>query len=235
VIAPGATYFGALEEAEPYSLTFQTVDTQKVAGGTNTRNGMRVRYCLNDAGPTNEVLWEQIKRFETAAAPTLPTATACPDLSASDWDTSTQLVQHVTNRIGGQKERPVFTYSGVGVPQIIAVESSLRIDLKPGSRPGATVLTGGVSLRNANRQPIVEFTATVAGDKQVTLNASASRDPDGLALTYKWWQDGVLLPTAAQRYTTPQPLSPGTHHFKLEVKNPGGLTNTTEQPVTVTA
>jgi prepilin-type N-terminal cleavage/methylation domain-containing protein len=237
VIAPSAGYNGALEQAGPYSITFQTVDTAQVAGGKNAANAMRVRYCLNDSNPTNEILWIQIKRgWTTAAAPELPSATACPDLAGGDWSSSTQLVQHVTNDVGGQN-RPLFVYGPTGateVPQIISVEPDIFIDLNPGQRPGETQLTSGVYLRNENRQPTAAFTTTqLGGNHQVQLNASASRDPDGLALTYRWWQDATELSTTAQQTQTEVLKEGSSHTFKLQVTDAGGLTNTTSQVVIV--
>jgi prepilin-type N-terminal cleavage/methylation domain-containing protein len=236
VVAPTAKYFGALEQAEPYSVAFQTVDTTREASGENAANAMRVRYCLNDSKPTNEILWKQEKRWTSPSEPTPPSATACPDLGGSDWDSSTQVVQHVTNEIGGQN-RPVFVYGPTGateVAQIISMETNIFIDLNPGQRPGESQLTGGVSLRNANRQPTAAFTATQQGAfHHIFLNASESRDADGLALTYKWWDNSTELGTTAQQYETGELVAGSEHTFKLTVTDPGGLERSTEKKVIV--
>jgi prepilin-type N-terminal cleavage/methylation domain-containing protein len=219
---------GALEQAEEYAITFQTVDTTKATSGANANNAMRVRYCLDDSSPTNEILWEQVSRWEKAESPPLPASTACPDLTAGDWSTTTKLVQNVTNKIGGRPNQPLFTYSAQETPEILSVEMNLLTNVNPGHpRPGESQLTSGVSLRNANRQPDVAFTATPENE-YVKLNASASRDPDGLALTYKWKEDAKVLETTAQQYTSPEKLSSGSHTFKLEVTNPGGLSACSE-------
>jgi type II secretory pathway pseudopilin PulG len=236
VAAPSSSSAGALEQAEPYALTFQTIDSSQVAGGSNRTNAMRVRYCLNDSNPSNEILWRQVKRWKTESAPSLPSATACPDLSGSDWDSSSQLVQHVTNGIGGQN-RALFVYgppSATLVSQIISVEPTLFIDLNPGRLPGETQLTTTVSLRNENRQPTAAFTAVQLGaERHVLLNASESTDPDGLALNYKWWDGATVIPSTAQQYET-GPLTLGSKHtFKLEVTDPGGLSSTKEETVTI--
>ncbi|MCW2970997.1 MAG: hypothetical protein JWO23_2124, partial [Solirubrobacterales bacterium] len=86
VISPGA-----LEEAQPYSIAFETVDTLKTAAATNKNNVMRVRYCLDASKLKNEVLWEQVARW-AENPPELPTNTACPDKTAGDWETTTQVV-----------------------------------------------------------------------------------------------------------------------------------------------
>src|SRR5690242_13539487 len=54
VAAPGVVYFGALEEAEPYSLAFQTIDSSTAyAWGSNRTHAMMVRYCLDNSSPSN--------------------------------------------------------------------------------------------------------------------------------------------------------------------------------------
>ncbi|TMK98242.1 MAG: prepilin-type N-terminal cleavage/methylation domain-containing protein [Actinobacteria bacterium] len=230
VAAPTTKFSGALEEAASYSITFQTIDSEKTAGGSNTTNAMRVRYCLNDSTPTNEVLWQQVKRWTTAEAPTLVSSSECPDNTAGRWDSSYKLASAITNRIGGQN-RVAFTYSAGSTPQIVAVESKLYIDLKPGSQPGESELTTATSLRNANRPPIVSFTATKING-HVLLNGSESRDPEGLALTYKWTEGSTVLPSTSQQYETGA-LTTGSHTFTLEVTDPGGLSSSTSQTVVI--
>jgi prepilin-type N-terminal cleavage/methylation domain-containing protein len=231
VTAPTTKSPGALEQATAYSITFETVDTSQVAGGANASNAMRVRYCLSNSNPSRETLWKQVKRWTTAQAPEVPTATTCPDLNATDWDTSAQLVTQVTNRIGGQP-RPLFVYTASATPQIVTVQTNLYVDLSPGTGPGETQLTSGVSLRNANRPPIVSFTATQIHG-HVLLNASESRDPDGLALIYKWSDGSTTLPSTAQQYETGELTKGSSHTFTLEVGDPGRLSSSTSQTVTI--
>jgi prepilin-type N-terminal cleavage/methylation domain-containing protein len=236
VISPGA-----LEQALPYSITFETVDTSNAVPELNVADAMRVRYCLDNSNPSNEVVWQQTQRWKTAEAPEPPPTSKCPERETG-WQTQTRVVEHATNKIGGQGKsskcametipRCLFLYSATGVPQIVSVESTLFLNVSPTTRrPGETVLTSGVSLRNANRPPLVTFTITPI-NTQVELNASASHDPDGLALSYKWWEDGVLQSTTAQRWVTTGSARHGTHKFKLLVTNPGGLSSEEEKPWT---
>lgn len=236
--APTIGSFGALEQAEPYSIAFQTIDSSAPPAGTlNVNNAMRVRYCLNDSNTTNEVLWWQLKRWKTAEPEpkAAPSPASCPDLSAGDWESSQQLAQHLTNRNGGQR-RPLFAYGPAGattVANITTVEPHIYLDLNPGHSPGETQQTSTVSLRNANRQPVAAFTATEVNG-HVRLNASASYDPDGLALNYEWLEGTTVLPTASQQYETPEALVSGTTHtFTLKVTDPGGLTNSASETVTI--
>ena len=226
---------GALEQAEPLAITFQTVDTTKSASTGNPTDAMRVRYCLDHSNPEDEILWEEVKRWPEKE-PGVPSSTACPDRTSSDWDSLTQVVQHITNLNDNhtEQERPLFTYSAKETPQILSVNADLYVNINPKqTRPGDSELTSGVSLRNANRRPEAKFIATEEGDRQVHLNASASYDPDGLSLTYKWWDNGVLLPTTSQQYVTEAFTAGTTQKFKLEVKNPGGLSAIAEETVTI--
>jgi prepilin-type N-terminal cleavage/methylation domain-containing protein len=237
VIAPSAEYGGALEAVEEkgYSLRFETIDTSSYKSEANTTHAMRVRYCLEDSNPEDEILWEQTQEWNTAKAPTVPTEARCPEQAggqpAGGWTGTQRVVEHVTNRIGGE-ERPVFTYSSSELPQIITVKADLYLNVSPHRHPGETRLESAVSLRNANRRPVAKFTVTSeAGSNRYRLNASESYDPGGLALTYKWWSNGDPLPTTSQIYQTE--LNGKTEYtFKLQVTNPGGLSEAFVQKVT---
>jgi prepilin-type N-terminal cleavage/methylation domain-containing protein len=229
VTAPNSKAPGALDRAEPYSITFDTLDTSNQEFEKNVVHAMRVRYCLSDVKPENETLYQQVQRWKTAEPPAVPTATECPDVTPGDWAESSKMATNIVNRVGGQS-RPVFIYSATETPQIVTVETNLYLDLNPNVAPRETQLTTAVSLRNANRPPIVSFTATPINE-HVLLNGSESRDPEGLSLTYKWFQNGTQLPTTSETYET-EKLPKGTYTFKLEVTDPGGLTSSETRTVT---
>jgi type II secretory pathway component PulJ len=238
VSAPTTKAAGALETAEPYSIVFQTIDpAASESGNLNATHAMRVRYCLNDSSPENEVLWYQTTKWTEAKTPAVPVSATCPDISG--YQTATRLAEHITNKIGGQGSscattptRCLFTYSAGSVGQITSVETNIFLDITPGhSRPGESQLTTGVGLRNANRPPTAKFTVTEVGE-HARLNASESSNPDGLALSFKWWQDGTELSSTSQVYETPGKV-PGTHTFKLEIADPSGLSSTAEKTVEI--
>lgn len=250
VAAPTTGSAGALEQAvtqaeeeaekgKPASVAFQTISSSAIKG-QNTTGAMRVRYCLNDSTPSNEILWRQVQTWELKEAPSIPSATPCP---AEGWTSSTQLVQHITNGNGGQK-RPPFVYGPAGateVSKITSVELTLYLDVNPGqSRPGESQLTSSISLRNANRRPIAAFTTTEKNG-HLLLNASESVDPDGLALTYAWTEGKEIagkeegenkISSTAQTYETGA-LEKKSYTFWLRVTDPGGLTASTKKTVTI--
>jgi prepilin-type N-terminal cleavage/methylation domain-containing protein len=230
VAAPSTGSPGALLVTNPYFITFDTIDsTSSFAWEANKSHTMMLRYCLNDENPENEILWVQSKRWKTAEGPKeAPTSTACPDLGGS-WESNSQVVQHVTNRIGGEN-RPMFVYSAATAPQTASVEIDMFLDLRPGHRPGETQLTSGIGLRNANRPPIAVFTVTQINEF-VRLDASASNDPDGLALTYKWFKDGAAMASTSQVVEAKE--TKGAHTYELEVTDPGGLAEKSKETVTI--
>jgi len=222
--APSTLTAGALEKAGNYSIVFQTIEASGSGNkGANASNAIRIRYCLSNAVPSNEVLWKQTESWLTSSAPLLPTLGTCPD--TLDYETSTQVVQHIVNRIGGQK-RPLFSYgpaSWSSVGQITSVAPNIYLDLNPGKQPGESQLTTTIDLRNENQPPTASFTAVELGSRVVQLNASQSTDPDGLALTYKWWDNGEQLSSTSQETETKKLEPASAHVFKLEVTTPSGL------------
>jgi prepilin-type N-terminal cleavage/methylation domain-containing protein len=232
VAAPNSGSAGALLVTKNYSMIFDTGDsTSSYAWENNKSQTMMVRYCLKNTEAENEVLWMQVKRWKTAEGPAeAPTPTGCPDLSGY-WESSRQVVQHVTNKIGGQA-RAMFKYSAATAPQTASVEVAMYLNLEPGNPKRENELTTGVGLRNANRPPIAAFTVTrISGGEFIRLDGSASYDPDGLAITYKWSIDGTTIASTSQVAEVKEPV--GSHTYQLEVVNPGGLAEKKTETVTL--
>jgi prepilin-type N-terminal cleavage/methylation domain-containing protein len=235
VAAPSAGSPGALLIIKKYSMVFDTIDSgSSYAWGENTSHTMMVRYCLDNSNPENEILWQQVKRWKTTSEVT-PTPVGCPDTSGF-FESNRQMAQHIVNRIEGRNIYPLFVYSAATAPQTASVEINMFLNIHPKhnageSVPNETQLTTGIGLRNANRPPIAEFTATQVNEF-MRLDASGSYDPDGLALTYKWWKDGVAQESTNRVYEVKE--TKGNHTYELEVVDPGGLgTKTPPKEVTV--
>jgi hypothetical protein len=67
----------------------------------------------------------------------------------------------------------------------------------------------------------------------VKLNASESLNPDGLALSYKWWKDGTPIESTSQVYETPNKETVGKHSYKLKIEDPSGLSSEKEGSVSI--
>jgi len=65
----------------------------------------------------------------------------------------------------------------------------------------------------------------------ITLNGTASSDPDGDALNYQWREGGALLGTNASQ---PVALSVGSHVITLTVMDPFNVSSTSTNTITIT-
>ena len=70
------------------------------------------------------------------------------------------------------------------------------------------------------------------GSEQVTLDGSASSDPDGSIVSFIWREGGAQIATGAKPTVT---LSTGTHTITLTVTDNGGLTGTDTVTITVSS
>jgi type II secretory pathway component PulJ len=235
----------AIDLASDYDAVFRVVDDVRPAGSLNVANVKRVRYCLDSANPAKGVIWRQTQTWVTAATPALPSTAACP---AAGWSAGNrQYIGSVVNRINGQ-DRPVFTYNSTDVQRVSKVRTSLYVDATPGKRPVETRLSTGVFLRNQNRIPTADFTATVTADKRLILNGSGSEDPEGMPLKYQWYLDPPsTLPDCSVTPVAASCLGEGVvfektglsggaqHTIKLVVRDPAALGGVASQTVTFPA
>jgi type II secretory pathway component PulJ len=233
----------AVDVATPYDFVFRVVDDVRPAGSLNVSNVKRVRYCLNNSNPAKGVVWRQTQTWTTAATPAVPSTAACP---GTGWNAGSDLqyIPNVVNRYGGAN-RAIFSYNSADILRVTKVRTSLFIDLDPTKRPAEVRLSSGVFLRNQNRIPTADFTATVTADKRLILNGSGSEDPEGMPLKYQWYVDAPTpLPSCS---TTPVPASclgegvvfektglsgGGQHTITLVVKDPAELGGSATQTVT---
>jgi prepilin-type N-terminal cleavage/methylation domain-containing protein len=213
----------AVVRALPWDLIVQTVNPQPSgAGNQNTLNLMRVRYCLDTTAGN---LWRQAQTWTSAASPAVIADTSCP---STGWTNRRVVASNVVN--GGS--RRVFTYNKGNaadvneasplVEDISSVRIAVWVDLDPARAPAETQLATGVFLRNKNRRPVADCTASATGHGHVSLNGSHSSDPEGGALTFAW-ADGTTPISGSGSLVDYVSPTTGPHSFTLTVTDPGGL------------
>ena len=219
----------AVEVAQPYDLVFKSVDSNvKPAGSANARNIMRVRYCLQPPVSGSSKLIRQEQRWTMAAPPASPGG-SCG--AAAGWNSTATVAEGVVNVPEG--DVPVFTYSPTGatITDVKAIKFELLVDADVRDDRRQARVASGVFLRNQNRRPVADFSATYTGQgRQVVLNASASEDPEGHALLtdgFTWTVNGTALTGGSQKgmvvyWTAP---SAGTYDIGLTVKDHASLSS----------
>jgi prepilin-type N-terminal cleavage/methylation domain-containing protein len=249
--APSGGSAGLLAKATSYDISFETVNAMPgSAPPGNPANQIWVRYCLDG----NDTLWRQSTTASSTTS-TLPDTSACPSTSSA-WVPAASSpccveLNDVTNEIGGDTTRPLFTFGPSGwssLSQINSVQVDLYVDKNPGHRPGPIELISGIYLRNELAPPTANFVALPTTNQQgadVQLNGSPSSDPNGQVLSYQWYE-GVSCPTppssapssgaisgaTTQVYDAGQ-FPAGSQLFALAVTNTGGLTNCNSQRVEI--
>jgi hypothetical protein len=84
----------------------------------------------------------------------------------------------------------------------------------------------------ANAGPDQTFACATGASMAVTLDGSASSDPDGDALAYEWRRGGSVIATGA---TPTVSLAVGTHTLALTVRDPSGASSTDDVTITIGA
>jgi prepilin-type N-terminal cleavage/methylation domain-containing protein len=216
--SPSAGSSGLLQKAGAYDILFQTVNPVGTPPSGNAANQQWVRYCLD----SSQTLWRQT----SSSISSTPDTTNCPSTSnvwaqKSNGSPCCVELNDVTNEIGGDTTRPLFTYGPTGytsTSQIREVQVNVITDLNPGHLPGPSPqLTSGIYLRNENSPPVIpDFSVTSSGTgistRNVTLNGTQAYDPNGQTLQYQWYANSGSSGSCASSTSGPTSgsLSTGT-------------------------
>jgi type II secretory pathway component PulJ len=220
-----------------YDIVFQSVAATKPASTSNDQNIERVRYCLDTSNLRNEKIWAQEQTWTSATPPAVPSTASCPDPA---WGNQRFVADKITSRFNPSApttpgDRPIFTANSATIGQITRIGITLFLDTTPGggpiNAPDETRIDSGIFLRNQNQPPTASFTASVTGSRHVIVNASNSNDPENQSLKYTWKDGSTTIDANGQ--TGEYPATPGSHTMSLTVTDPGGLSATTSQTVTV--
>jgi len=223
----------AIDFADDNDLVFRTVDPTGTSA--TSRHIKRVRYCLSDSSNGSENLVAQEQKDPPA---NYPSTSTCPN---GAWGGYTTVAQDIVNR---EQSQPVFTYTPnkTDTRGIYAIQMNLAVDVTPGTKsPAPTKLASGVFLRNQNRAPVASCTAVAGTGRQIVLNGSGSRDPEGRSIqTYTWLDSGgqpltngtEAVKGAFALWSAP---AAGTYVIRVRVTDYGGLNGEANcnQPVVV--
>jgi hypothetical protein len=221
-----------------YDMVVQTTGPSKPANTANDQNIQRIRYCLDSSTLRNEKLYSQTQTWATASPPAVPSTAACPDPA---WGNQRVLADKITNRFDAAsptapRDRPVFTPNSATLGQITRLDLTLYLDTTPGggpvNSPDEIIITSGIFLRNHNEAPAASFDVTATGSRHIVMSGSAASDPESQPLSYAWSIDGSTIPGAGvtNEYG---PTTSGSHTVVLTVTDPGGLSASASQAVTV--
>jgi hypothetical protein len=172
----------------------------------------------------------QLAPFSTTSQPLPPSTTSCPD-AASGWTRKHLVASNIVNK-QQSPVKPFFirTTDSGGVVSDIAVDAWVDVDATGGAP--ASELQSSVTLRNLNHSPVaVVPTCSGSGNGHVICDASASTDPDGQSIFYKWKMDSGSFASGTSTLDQSGLVSGSTHTFTVQVTDTGGAVSTATSPV----
>jgi hypothetical protein len=140
------------------------------------------------------------------------------------------LAQGLTNRLSGQN-RPLFQFNSAIPTAVSAIVVQAWVAGGKDAEPTQGLLRTQVFLRNQNERPVASPAATPAGLLRIELNGSASYDPEGQELIYRWYDGTTYLGTGVVLQS--QLATAGSHTITLKVYDPAGLEGTAESTLQV--
>jgi type II secretory pathway pseudopilin PulG len=208
-----------IDVAQDNDLVFQTYEPAK----------RRVRYCLNT---TSHQLFQMTQTADPTAG-NLPATATCAAVTTG-WNKVVIVANNVVNQRA--QSVPVFQYNAptTDTAKITTITATVFVDVNAANkRPDQLKVATGLGLRNQNQNPTSGFSVRGLGGRRFLLDAAASADPEGRTLTYIWYRGSTagFTPLAANEigrgvvldYTFAASDAVGAWYFKLEVRDPGGL------------
>lgn len=125
--------------------------------------------------------------------------------------------------MGASEVRSTFTWT----PPTTGPTTVLFSAVDTAGQRGRASLRVDVSSAGANHAPVADagpdrVVPPADGTTPVTLDGSASHDPDGESLTYEWWNGSALLTSGTTVPTLETTLAPGRHVLTLVTTDPAG-------------
>lgn len=258
--APKTALFDATADGESEGLERLLLRLIAPTGGASLAPAAMANVWLSDAGAASEVGFASAgvavaeRGFNTAVVVLTRSGSAAGAASADYAVTGGDAVAGTD--FDGALSGTVNWADGDAVPRWIefaitddgSVEDNETIELTLLAATGAAIGRGSsvVTIRdgagsNAAPNAVAGMSRTVAAGSEVTLDGSASNDPDGDTLAYAWQQSlgpAVALAganTATPQFTAPSASSDSLLSFDLTVTDPRGLADTASTNVTVTA
>lgn len=194
-------------------------------GGTDSDD---VTVTVVNRAPTADAGPDQVGRLRNALVTLDGTGSSDPDGDSLTlyW---TQTAGPAITLAGADTATPSFTPAAAGI-------YTFQLEVDDGCGGNAT---DTVSVTLINRAPIADAGAnsTVLVGDLVTLNATASTDPDGDDLAYSWTVSpgGVTLSSTTVATPTFTPTAAGTWNFTLRVDDGSGGNDTATVTITVEA
>lgn len=217
---------------------------------TNPRGLQWIRYCLDATNVSSETLWTQTAPYlNTQSGP--PSTTTCPSASwSTQQSVATNVVdQECTDPSTGLPTAPFTPSNAGGAIHDIQVRLLVRVSAghctrQPGDRGDQypTAITSSIDFRNVKSGPTAALNCSVQ-NKHAVCDASASTEPDGEALSYKWkytccspsfsggdttWETGQ-----ASYLFDKGPLTSGIYAVYVQVTDASGLSSTASMNVTI--
>ena len=186
----------------------------------------------------------------TSAMATQPVADAGPDQTVADSDGDNVETVTLDGSASSDPDGEITTYEWKEGSNVLGNTVSITMEFTVGTHTITLTVTDDegtpdtddvIITVNANQAPLADAgsdqTLTDSdenGSETVTLDGSASSDPDGTILSYEWDIDGDQVTDYTGETVLDVQLGVGVHNITLTVTDNGGATASDDVTVTIT-